>query len=156
MAGTTGESLGWDDEVQASNSEYTVLAPGKYTYRVDKFERQRFDGSERMTACPMALLTLSCANAKGETGSVQVRLYLNKRQAWKLTQFFKSCWLIDPGTADGASYRMPWGQVVGATGELELSNRTYDGRTYNDVRRFVVPPAPAPAPAAAAAKYGAL
>lgn len=34
-----------------------------------------------------------------------------------------------------------------------LSNRTYDGRTYNDVRRFVVPSASAPA---AAAKYGAL
>jgi len=102
MAGMTGESLGWDDEVQASDSEYTVLAPGKYTYRVDKFERQRFDGSERMAACPMALLTLSCANAQGETGSVQVRLYLNRRQAWKLTQFFKSCRLIDPGTADGA------------------------------------------------------
>ena len=88
MAGMTGESLGWDDEVQASDSEYTVLTPGKYTYRVDKFERQRFDGSERMAACPMALLTLSCANAKGETGSVQVRLYLNKRQARKLTQCF--------------------------------------------------------------------
>lgn len=50
---------------------------------------------------------------------------------------------------------MPWGQVVGATGELELSNRTYDGRTYNDVRRFVVPSTSASAPAAAA-KYGAL
>lgn len=150
MSDMTNETLGWDDEIQASDSEYTVLDPGTYTYRVDRFERQRFDGSAKMAACPMALLTLSCANAQGAQGTVQVRLYLNRKQAWKLTQFFKSCRLVDPGIADGMSYTMPWDRVVGAVGQLELSNRMYDGKTYNDVKRFVVPDS------APAGRYGAL
>lgn len=150
MSDMTNEALGWDDEIQASDSEYTVLDPGTYTYRVDRFERQRFDGSAKMAACPMALLTLSCANAQGAQGTVQVRLYLSRRQMWKLTQFFKSCRLVDPATADGTSYRMPWDRVVGAVGQLELSNRVYDGKTYNDVKRFIVPDV------APAGKYGAL
>ena len=150
MADMMDEALGWDDEAQASSGEYTVLAPGEYTYRVDRFERQRFGGSDKMAACPMALLTLSCANAQGAQGALQVRLYLSRRQAWKLTQFFKSCRLIDPGIADGTSYQMPWGQVVGAVGKVVVSNREYNGKTYNDVERFVVPEA------APARSYGAL
>lgn len=144
------ERMDWDDEAQVSNSEYAVLEPGIYTYRIERFERQRFSGSDKMAACPMALLTLSCANAQGAQGTVQVRLYLNRKQQWKLTQFFKSCRLIDSALADGTSYKMPWGQVVGAMGQVEIVNRTYDGKTYNDVRRFVVPEA------APARTYGAL
>lgn len=139
MADNMDEALGWDDEVTASDSEYVLLTPGTYTYRVDGFERGRFDGSSKMAACPMATLTLSCANAQGEQSTVTTRLYLNRKQAWKLTQFFKSCRLIDPTTPDGASYRMPWDRVRGASGQVRIKNRTYDGKQYNDVDRFVVP-----------------
>lgn len=150
MTDNLNEALNWDDEAQAADSEYAILTPGEYLYRVERFERQRFDGSDKMAACPMALLTLSCANAQREQGTVQVRLYLNRKQAWKLTQFFKSCGLIPADMADGTSYRMPWDRVTGATGKLELSNRSYNGKEYNDVKRFIVPEA------APARSYGAL
>lgn len=135
------EALGWDDEATASDTEYTVLEPGEYTYRVDGFERGRFDGSDKMGPCPMAKLTLSCSNAAGQQGTVVTRLYLTKRQQWKLTQFFKSCGLIDASLPDGQAYHMPWDQVRGAIGRAEIGNNTYQGRTYNNVERFVVPEA---------------
>lgn len=135
------EALGWDDEATASETEYTVLDPGEYAYRVDGFERGRFDGSDKMGPCPVAKLTLSCSNATGQQGTVVTRLYLTKRQQWKLTQFFKSCGLIDASLSDGQAYRMPWDQVRGAIGRAEIGNHTHQGRTYNEVKRFVVPDA---------------
>lgn len=135
------EALGWDDEATASDTEYTVLDPGEYAYRVDGFERGRFDGSDKMGPCPVAKLTLSCSNAAGQQGTVVTRLYLTKRQQWKLTQFFKSCGLIDASLPDGQAYRMPWDQVRGAIGRAEIGNHTHQGRTYNEVKRFVVPEA---------------
>lgn len=149
MADNHGEALGWDDEALAQDGEYTILEPGEYTYRVDRFERQRFGGSGKMAACPMAVLALSCANEAGAQSTVNVRLYLNRKQMWKLTQFFKSCRLIDPAMADGTSYKMPWDKVVGAIGRLVIGNREYEGKTYNDVERFLVPEP-------AARTYGAL
>lgn len=142
MADISSDALGWDDEAQAVDSEYTILTPGTYSYRVDGFQRGHFDGSDKMGACPMATLDLACANARGEQSTVSTRLYLSKRQMWKLTAFFKSARLIPLDLTDGAAYRMPWDKVVGATGEVEIANREYNGRTYNDVRRFVVPDAP--------------
>lgn len=133
------EALGWDDEATASETEYTVLDPGEYAYRVDGFERGRFDGSDKMGPCPVAKLTLSCSNAAGQQGTVVTRLYLTKRQQWKLTQFFKSCGLIDASLPDGQAYRMPWDQVRGAIGRAEIGNHTHKGRTYNEVKRFIVP-----------------
>lgn len=135
------EALGWDDEATASDAEYTILEPGEYAYRVDDFERGRFDGSDKMGPCPVAKLTLSCSNATGQQGTVVTRLYLNKRQQWKLTQFFKSCGLIDASLSDGQAYRMPWDQVRGAIGRAEIGNHAHQGRTYNEVKRFVVPDA---------------
>jgi hypothetical protein len=136
------DALGWDDEVAASDKEYVLLEPGEYTYRVDDFERGRFDGSDKMGPCPVAKLTLSCSNAAGQQASVVTRLYLTKRQQWKLTQFFKSCGLIDASLGDGQAYRMPWDQVRGAIGRAEIGNREYQGRTYNEVTRFIVPEQP--------------
>lgn len=140
MAGYT-DALGWDDEAVASDKEYVLLEPGEYAYRVDGFERGRYDGGDKMGPCPVAKLTLSCSNAAGQQASVIVRLYLTKRQQWKLTQFFKSCGLVDASLSDGQAYRMPWDQVRGAIGRAEIGNREYQGRTYNEVVRFIVPEA---------------
>lgn len=148
---TTDEALGWDDEATVSDDAYVLLDPGEYVYEVTDFKRQRFNGSAKMPACPMAVLTLSVANSAGDKGRVQARFYLTKRQMWKMTQFFKSCELISPSTPSGTTYRMPWDSVIGATGRVVLSTREYNGRAYNDIDHFVVVDVKA-----AAKQYGAL
>ena len=148
----TDEALDWDGSVTATSSAYVTLEPGTYVYRVSAFSRANFDGSDKMAPCPEADLTLSCANAAGAQSDVSVRLFLNRKMAWKITQFFKSCGLVDPSLPDGTDYKMGplWRQVVGRTGQVEVKNRTYDGKTYNEVDRFVVPAAPV----AGASRYG--
>lgn len=133
------DEIGWDDEITVADGEFTVLEPGKYTYRVDRFERGRYEGGEKMGPCPVAKLTLACANSSGAEASVTVNLYLNRRQMWKITQFFKSCALISPTLPEGTAYAMPWNQVVGAVGSCSIRNREYNGRTYNEVDSFIVP-----------------
>jgi hypothetical protein len=135
------DALGWDDPIEATDSEFVVLEPGTYTYRVDAFDRERFDGSEKMGPCPMASLRLSVANSAGAEGTITTRLYLNKKSQWKLTAFFKSAGLI---AADAQSTTMlPWDKVLGATGQVKISNHTYNGKTYNDADSFITPAASA-------------
>lgn len=131
--------IGWDQEVTVTDTEYAVLEPGEYTYRVDRFERGRHEGGGKIGECSVAKLTLAVANAAGAEASVPVNLYLWGTQIWKLTQFFKSCLLIDPKLPEGASYRMPWDRVVGAMGRCRVKNREYNGKTYNEVESFIVP-----------------
>lgn len=140
MAATADSAFGWDDEVEVgSTNEYTTLTPGVYTYRVDGFERGQFNGSTKMPACPMATLDLACANAAGQQSTVTTRLYLTHNQAWKISRFFKSCRLIDEDASPTDHVKYPWDKVRGAVGRVEISNREYNGKTYNDVKRFLLP-----------------
>ena len=151
------EALGWDDEATVESSNYTLLVPGTYSYRVSSFQRANFDGSNKMAPCPEADLTLTCSNAEGARSDVKVRLFLNRRQMWKITQFFKSCGLLAAELPDGTNYAMGplWKQVLGCTGQVEISNRTYQDKTYNDVKSFVVPETSLlPKSPKSASKYG--
>lgn len=134
------EAFGWDDQAEVTEEqELTVLTPGEYSYRVDGFERGHYDGGDKMGPCSVAKLELECANGAGEQATVRVNLYLNRKQMWKITQFFKSCFLIEPSLPAGTAYTMPWNRVVGATGRCRIKNREYKGRTYNEVDAFIVP-----------------
>jgi len=146
-----GQSYGWEDEGKVQESEFVLLAPGIYDYTVTKFERGRFDGSEKMAACPMAKLTLHCKSAEtGMESDVFVNLQLNSKVLFRITQFFKSCGLLplDAKQGDGMPMSL-FNHVMGRTGRLKLRNHTYNGREYNDVEEFLKPE-----PQAAGASWG--
>lgn len=132
------EELGWDEEITTTDDSFVLLDPGEYGFVVSAFDRERFDGSAKMSACNMAVLSLTVAQAGGPSAEVQTRLYLNRKQEWRLTQFFKSISLIKPDSK-GDNVKLPWGKVVGSTGRVKIKHRTYNGREYNDVVEFVVP-----------------
>lgn len=141
-----GTAIGWDGEGQAQSSSFEALPEGEYTYEVVNFKRERFDGSQNMSACPVAVLQLKCANV--DTGVVATgfcRLYLNSKVFFRITNFFKSCGLVDPETPDGSNIPMSlFGQCVGATGrvKVKLTKTERNGRTYeNNDFDFVVPKA---------------
>lgn len=145
MTSYNDEAMGWSDRAEVvDSSNFTLLTPGEYHYRVIKFERQRYDGGAKMGPCPMAVLTLAVGNAAGEHSDVQVRLFLNRKVMFRLTEFFKSCGLIAADLPEGSSYEMPWDRVVGAMGKCVVKNRQWTGsdgkvRDGNEVDRFVVP-----------------
>ena len=79
--------FGWDDEIQNDSTPFEVLPEGDYRFRVEKFERGRHSGSEKIPPCNKAILTLS-VNDGAHSGTVQTNLFLFSRFEWKLCQFF--------------------------------------------------------------------
>lgn len=156
MAQDLGQALSWDGSAQVTDSQFELLPEGEYDYEVTGFKRERFDGSAKMAACPVAVLQLKCTNASA-SGTGFCRLFLNSKVLWRITQFFKSCGLIPAGTPEGTSFHMSlFEQVPGCTGKVKVTvtKSESNGRTYeNNEFQFVVPkptaaatPAPTYAP----------
>lgn len=127
-------AMGWDDEI-TQESEFILLDKGEYPFKVEKLEKEYFNGSEKMAACPMAVLHLNVDNQV----TVQTRLFLNKKTEWKLSQFFTSIGL----KKKGEPLVMNWNAVYGTSGRLKLGHREYNGNTYHEVLDFLEPQAQA-------------
>lgn len=149
-----GTALGWDDEGQVQSNDYEVVPEGEYDYEVVNFKRERFNGSAKMSACPVAALQLKCTNVEnGMTVTGFCRLYLNSKVQWRISNFFKSCGLLDPNAAEGASMPMSlFGQVIGCTGrvKVKITKSTNNGKTYENNDFNFVPRKAGAAPAAPA------
>lgn len=120
---------------------WAVLEDGYYPFTVQKFERGRFEGSQKMQACPMAVLTLKVQGANGEEALVTQRMYMLERMVWKVSQFMAA---IGNGRNEHGNVVINWGDVEGRGGWLKLKKRAYtnrDGqqRETNDVDRFCEP-----------------
>lgn len=148
MASTKGYAIGWDDEIiDPGEPEFVLLTPGVYDFTVTGFERGHFDGSEKMDACSMAKLTLSCTNGIQET-TVFTNLFLSSAVAFKLSKFAKSIGDMPAGSTTGQKFHVDWNNIIGKRGKCRIKTRVYNGKDYNDVDDFIVPdPAAAPAPA---------
>ncbi len=127
-----GEAYNWDSEIEREN-EFVFLPDGEYDFRVVAFERQRFEGSEKMAPCPAAKLTLEFTAPSGMTATVFDRLLLNSKMEWKLSSFFGAI----GQKRHGEKLKMDWNQVIGSTGRAKVGSREYNGRKYNEVRSYI-------------------
>lgn len=170
-----GESFDWDEAEIADDGGFVLLPEGIYAFGVEKLERERFEGSAKMAACPRAHLTLSIVGADGTSGTVHERLMLNTKVAWRVARFFKSLGFAE--SPETGKVPMAWNRVEGMGGYLKLAIRKYkkhDGSEgeSNEVAEFLLPgderiaqfaraqgapqpAAPQPAPQAQAAPYQA-
>lgn len=131
------KALNWDDEI-SKESEFELLPAGEYSFTVESLERGRFDGSDKMSACPKADLTLILKTTDGKEAKAFDTLYLHSKAEWRLSQFFTAIGI----KKKGEPLRMNWGQVPGSTGRLKLSVNKYkskDGedRENNRVERYL-------------------
>ena len=151
MAQDLGKAFDWDDDAQVQDSRFELLPDGEYDYEIVGFKRERFPGSAKMAACPVAVLQLRCTNAQA-SGTGFCRLFLNSKVVWRITAFFKSCGLMRPDTPEGTRFPMTlFEQVIGCTGKVKvtITKSESNGRTYeNNEFTFVVPKVGAQAPAA--------
>jgi hypothetical protein len=134
-----GAALGWDVERIEDPNEggsFALLPDGDYPFIIVKFERGRFDGSDKMCACPKAIIT--CEINSGEFGTTELKhnLYLNRKTEGLLCQFFTSVSL----RKHGEPLVLAWNRVVGLTGMCQLGQREYKDKKYNEIRRFLDPP----------------
>lgn len=129
--------LDWEDEIQESGPDFTLLPAGDYNFTIEKFERARHQGSANLPACPMALLTLKIDGGQHGTTTVINRLFLHSKTEGFLSAFFESI----GQKQEGERVRMNWQAVFGAKGRCKLEVNKYmkDGeeRQNNQVKSFL-------------------
>jgi len=131
------DALDWNSSIE-KESEFELLPEGEYAFTVESLERARFAGSEKMSACPVANITLVITDDSGSQHKVFDSLYLHKKSEWKLSQFF-----IGIGQKKkGEPLNPRWNEVPGSTGRLELTINEYtakDGtkKKNNKVSRYL-------------------
>ena len=76
-----GTALGWDDEINNEES-FELLPEGDYTFKVTKFERGRFDGSDKLPACNKATITCEVSDGTNK-GTIADGLLLCSKMEWK-------------------------------------------------------------------------
>ena len=145
MAEMQDVALDWDvceaDPDDGSHGGWTLLPEGFYPFRVERMERERYQGSQKMPQCPMAKLTLAVAGTDGRETSVQQRLYITRNQLWKVSRFMES---VGRGRNEAGKVIIDWGGIEGMGGFVKLKVRSYTGRDgqerqTNDVEWFVKP-----------------
>lgn len=145
MAEMQDVALDWDvceaDPDDGRHGEWTLLPEGFYPFRVERMERERYQGSQKMPQCPMAKLTLSVTGTDGRDTTVQQRLYITRNQLWKVSRFMES---VGRGRNEAGKVIIDWGGIEGSTGWVKLKVRSYTGRDgqerqTNDVEWFVKP-----------------
>lgn len=145
MAEMQDVALDWDvceaDPDDGSHGGWTLLPEGFYPFRVERMERERYQGSQKMPQCPLAKLTLAVTGADGRDTTVQQRLYITRNQLWKVSRFMES---VGRGRNGAGKVIIDWGGIEGTGGFVKLKVRSYTGRDgqerqTNDVEWFVKP-----------------
>lgn len=130
------EALDWSSTIE-QESEFILLPEGEYSFTVESMERARFNGSEKMSACPVANLVLNVYDEQGNSAKVYESLFLHRKAEWKLSQFFISI----GQKKKGEPLNPNWNMVPGSTGKLELTVNEYskngETRKNNRVARYL-------------------
>lgn len=152
MSTELDKAYNWDDTIENDGSDFTLLPAGEYPFTVVKFERARFEGSDKIPPCNQANVSIEIdGGVLGKTVVVE-KLKLHSKVEWLLCAFFKS--LGD--RKHGEPLRMDWGKVVGKRGRCKVEVNNYknkDGqeRQNNRIKAFIEPTNGAPAASVAAA-----
>lgn len=130
---TEEKVFSWDDEFTEVEDSYQVVPAGDYDFTIIDFERARFEGSDKMPACPQAKITYEVTAPDGTKGRIRQNLFLHSKSQWQLTNF--ACAIGQMKRGDG-HFRIAWNQLIGATGRMQVSIREYNGKNYNDVKKL--------------------
>ena len=133
--------IGWDYELTEEDTrggaEVVILPDGEYNAVIEKMERGQYAGSANIQASPMAVLYLAVDGGDLGTARPKANVILNQKLAWKMDQLAISCGFWKKG--EGRGRRMPWAEVQGCAVRVKLGHREYQGKTYQEVERFLPP-----------------
>lgn len=134
--------LGWDDAIERDTPDFILLPEGEYDFTVDHFDRERFNGSEKMPACNKAVIYLNVETPDG-VAIIRESLFLHTKGEGKLCAFFTAI----GQRQHGQRVNMNWNAVPGARGRAKIGIREYQGKQYNEVKKYLEPAATTAAPA---------
>ena len=140
MADIIDRELDWGDSIENDSHEYILLPEGEYDFVVDHFDRERHNGSEKLPPCWKAVIYLRIETPQG-VATVRHNLFLHTRTEGMVCAFFTAI----GQRQHGQRITMNWNAVPGSRGRAKIGVREYNGKQYNEVKRFLEPSAP-PAP----------
>lgn len=141
MAEMQDRALDWDEvtEAKADDTRWELLKEGYYPFTVVKMDKERYKGSAKLPACPVAKLTLMVEDVDAKS-MVFERLYLTDTRIGKVAKFFEA--IGSPKNENGNTI-INWNAAEGGTGWLKLKIRKYEyngeQRESNDVAFFCAP-----------------
>lgn len=138
MSTNEERAIGWDENriQNPKESDFCELPPGDYRYEVTKLERGQHNGSEKLSACPKAIITLLVDGGELGQSRLTTNLFLHTKTMGLLCDFFVSIGLRKKGD----DLVLAWNNVVGRTGMCKLDIEEYQGKKYTRVKRFLEPP----------------
>lgn len=147
--------MNWDDTIE-NDSEFVLLPAGDYDFEVLGFERKRFEGSEKMSACPQAAVSIRLfdkADPSKGSSTVIHNLFLNRKCEGLLCEFFTAI----GDRKHGEQLKMNWAEIRGKRGRCKVGIRNWfkkDGTEVqsNEIKRFYEPKVNNSAPAQSAAQ----
>jgi len=131
MSTELGRELGWDDEIEKDGNDYITLPEGDYDFEVVSYERARHPGSEKLPPCNKAIIKIKIETAQG-VAMFNHNLFLHTNTEGIISAFFAGI----GQKKKGEKMTMNWPLVPGSTGRARVGIRTYDGKEYNEIKKF--------------------
>lgn len=133
---TDETELDWDSEIENDGPEFILLPDGDYNFVVLDFERGRYDGGDKIPACPKATVRLKFDTSEG-SAIINHQLFLHSKTEGLLCSFFAGI----GQRKKGEKLKMNWNAVPGSTGRAKIGTRDYknkDGETItvNTIKKF--------------------
>lgn len=129
--------LDWGDAIEKDGPEFITLPEGEYDFVVDHYDRERHPGSEKLPPCWKAVVYLKIETPEG-VANVRHNLFLHTKTEGMLCAFFTAI----GQRQHGQRVNMNWNAVPGARGRAKIGVREYNGKTYNEVKKFLEPAPP--------------
>lgn len=125
----TDGALGWGDSISQEN-QFPLLPAGDYYFTIKKFERGNFEGSEKISPCPKAIITFDVSALDGSSATLTENYLLHTKMEWKLSEFFAAIGMKEKGQPAV----MQWSNdLIGKSGVCKvIVNRYKDKKTGED------------------------
>jgi hypothetical protein len=135
MAENNGYELGWDDQIENDSPDFVILPEGDYDFEVIDFERARHNGSDKLPPCNKAIVHIKVEGKEG-ISVIRHQLFLHSITEGMLCAFFTGI----GQRKKGEKVTMNWNKVVGSGGRCRVGIRKYEGKDYNEIKKFYEPP----------------
>ncbi len=134
MAENNGYELGWDDQIENDSPDFVILPEGDYDFEVIDFERARHAGSDKLPPCNKAIVHIKVEGKEG-ISVIRHQLFLHSITEGMLCAFFTGI----GQRKKGEKVTMNWNAVIGSGGRCRVGIRKYEGKDYNEIKKFYEP-----------------